>query len=272
MTTLPPKSSNIVINNIQYSLSALILTYNEEVNLRRTLTSIHWIKNVLIIDSGSSDNTLNIASQFNNTKVIYRKFDTFACQCNFGLENLTTDWVLSMDADYILSSKLVDEINAILIKAHASQKNYHGYQARFKYCVNGKQIRSGLLPPRTVLYQRMNARYIDDGHGHRVIVNGDIGKLKGKIYHDDRKELAIWFANQVNYQRIEARKLLETSSRRLPPQDLLRKHTGLAPFSVFLICIFFKGGLIDGKEGFIYALQRLVSESLLYLYLHSRVN
>ena len=268
MSTLTSKINNKASYNREYSLSALVITYNEELNLQRTLESIFWIKDVLVIDSGSSDDTLMIASQFNNTRVIHRDFDTFANQCNFGLGELASDWVLSLDADYKLSSRLIDEINTTLSRGHLSNDCYQGYKVGFKYCINGKPIRSGLLPSRTLLYQRMNARYIDDGHGHRVIINGTVGRLKSKIYHDDRKSLAIWFVNQIKYQKIEAVKLMEISSRRLPAQDLLRKHTCLAPFSIFFVCIFFKGGILDGKEGFIYALQRLVSESLLYFYLN----
>ena len=68
-------------------LSAMIITYNEEANIYRTLHSLRWLSFVLIVDSGSTDQTLSIVSEFANTRVIYRKFDTFANQCNFGLDS-----------------------------------------------------------------------------------------------------------------------------------------------------------------------------------------
>lgn len=248
-------------------LSALIITHNEEVNISRVLKSIEWIPEVLIVDSGSTDRTIELVNDFNNTRLIYRKFDNFANQCNFGLSQLSSDWVLSLDADYVLSVDLSREIISTLnrdIQSHL----YQAYRIGFRYCINGKPIRSGLLPPRTCLYERKLAGYINVGHGHKVIIDGKTGSLKNKIFHDDRKPLKKWFENQQKYQLTEAIMLRERRSKELPSQDLIRKHTCLTPFLAFIMCIALRKGFLDGKEGLIYAFQRLVAESLLYLYLH----
>lgn len=249
-------------------ISALIITFNEEANIFRTLSSITWISHVLIIDSGSSDNTLAIVSQFRNTQVIYRKFDTFANQCNFGLSLLTTDWVLSLDADYVLSSELSLEINERLLDMSSNNCLLYGYSISFQYCINGKPIRSGLLPPRTCVYKRKYAQYLDEGHGHKIVINGKIGELRGRIYHDDRKPLSRWLINQLKYQKEEAIMLQSKKISELPIQDILRKHTFLAPFAAFFMCLILKGGILDGRSGIIYAMQRLVAETLLYLYIY----
>ena len=81
-------------------LTALILTYNEEANIARTLDHLRWLDSILVIDSGSSDATLAILAEHVTVKVLHRPFDSFADQCNFGLDQITTPWVLSMDADY----------------------------------------------------------------------------------------------------------------------------------------------------------------------------
>ena len=258
--------------NMHTTIAALIITYNEEANLYRTLSSISWIPDVLVIDSGSSDQTLNIISQFKNTRIIHRSFDSFARQCNFGLDKLSSDWVLSLDADYVLSTQLADELCALLSDSHSTSASFDAYRIGFNYCINGKPIRSGLLPPRICFYKRREAQYIDVGHGHRVIINGRIGRLKNKIFHDDRKSFSKWLENQKRYQRIEAAMLKVKSPRRLPIQDLIRKYTFMAPFSAFFMCLFLRGGIFDGREGVIYAFHRLIAESLLYLYMHTSMD
>lgn len=249
-------------------LSAIILTYNEEANIQRTLSSIQWISDILIIDSGSSDRTLGIVQQFDNTRIIYRKFDSFANQCNFGLKQLSSEWVLSLDADYVLTSYLSQEIIDVLTGTHDLDSLIKAYSIDFYYCINGKPIRSGLLPARTCLYKRDCAEYIDIGHGHKVIISGRTGRLHNRIYHDDRKTFGKWLESQQRYQKIEAEMLSSQHARDLPMQDYIRKHTFLAPFLAFFLCLVFKKGILDGKAGIIYAFQRLIAESLLYMYMH----
>lgn len=250
-------------------LSALVITHNEELNIFRTLSSLQWIPNVLIVDSGSSDQTITIAKLFSNTRIIQRKFDSFARQCNFGLEHLSTDWVISLDADYILSPRLSEEIKKI-DPTQYGDNNFQAFSIEFIYCINGKSIQSGLLPARTCLYRRTHAKYVDIGHGHKVVINGRIGKLKNKILHDDRKPFKKWLENQQKYQKIEASMLASNTSKGLPIQDLIRKHTFLAPFLAFFMCLVLRRGFLDGKEGLIYAFHRLIAESLLYLYMQEQ--
>jgi glycosyltransferase involved in cell wall biosynthesis len=249
-------------------LSALIITHNEEANIARTLSAIQWISDILVIDSGSSDRTIQIVSQFPNTRLIYREFDSFARQCNFGLEQLSSEWVLSLDADYVLSYQLSNEISELFAANNDIDICFQAYRIAFYYCIGGKALRSGLLPPRTCLYERLKAHYIDIGHGHKIVVNGRVGWLKHKIFHDDRKSFGKWLKNQQRYQRIEAKMLATKPSNSLPVQDLIRKHTFLAPFLAFFMCIILRRGFLDGKEGIVYAFHRLIAESLLYVYMH----
>lgn len=254
------------------SLSCLIITHNEEANIRRSLDSLTSFLDILVIDSGSTDKTIEIVNGYKNTRIMYRLFDTFANQCNYGLDHIKSEWVLSLDADYIITKKLEKEIKELLSARPLSDIKHNGYYIPFKYCINGKVIQSGLLPPRACLYRRNVARYEDIGHAHRIAISGRIGNLKSYILHDDRKNSLIWLKNQKRYQTIEARMLLQTSSSQLPIQDKIRKHTFIAPFMVFFICLFVRGGIFDGKEGLVYAFQRLVAESLLFMELHDGIH
>jgi glycosyltransferase involved in cell wall biosynthesis len=175
-------------------ITALVITYNEEANIARTLDRLTWAPRILVIDSGSTDATLDIIQSYPRTEVVHRAFDEFASQCNFGIARVTTNWVLSLDADYELSDELVTELHCLRPDAATG-----GYQARFVYRVFGRPLRGTLYPPRTVLYRKDKARYQNEGHGHRVAVAGKVVPLAGVIFHDDRKPLARWFTAQQRY-------------------------------------------------------------------------
>ena len=241
-------------------VTPLVITYDEAPNIERTLTKLRWARRIVVVDSGSTDGTLDIVSRFAQAEVLHRPFDGFAAQCNFGLEQIRTDWVLSLDADYELSEALVRELSELRPSADVA-----GYRARFVYRVRGRPLRGSLYPPRTVLYRARAARYADEGHGHRVSVDGDVRSLKGIIYHDDRKPLARWFSAQQRYAKLEALHLRQSTPGRLSRSDRIRRTAWPAPFLVFAYVLVVKGCLLDGWPGWYYALQRLLAEVLLNL-------
>jgi glycosyltransferase involved in cell wall biosynthesis len=243
------------------SLTALILTYNERENIERTLLALSGIERIMILDSFSTDETLELAKAVRpDAVVLQRAFDSFAGQCNFGLAQIATPWVLSIDADYVLTPELVAEIKAL-----EPPNEVHGYAARFRYCVFGRPLRTTIYPPRTVLYRRDRAHYEDEGHGHKVRVDGAIVPLRGKIQHDDRKPLSRWIDSQDAYFKIEARHLLATPNERLNRQDRLRKKIFFAPWVIFFYLLVGRGLILDGWPGWFYVLQRTIAEMLLSL-------
>src|SRR6266699_2830500 len=96
-------------------ITPLILTYNEAPNIRRTLEQLRWARDIVVVDSFSDDETLEIVSSFPQARVFQRQFDSFASQCNFGLREtgIDSEWVLSLDADYILTPELIKEMAAL---------------------------------------------------------------------------------------------------------------------------------------------------------------
>lgn len=239
-------------------ITPLILTYNEAPNISRTLQALNWAKEIIVIDSYSTDETLNILSSYTQVKVFQRKFDTHTLQWNYGLEKVESEWVLALDSDYLLTDKLLTEIQQI-----SPEPSVNGYFVSFKYCVFGKPLRATLLPPRQVLFRKAKAIYIDDGHTQLLEVEGQSSKLSAYIYHDDRKPLSRWLWAQDRYMVIEAKKLLETPSSELSLGDRIRKQKILAPIIIFFYCLIIKGGILDGWRGFYYAFQRVLAELLL---------
>src|SRR2546423_15279615 len=108
------------------SLTALILTRNEEANIQSTLRALQWIENIVIIDSFSSDETIRLAQASHpSVRIFQREFDTHATQWNFGLQQIETEWVLTLDADYEVSAELTEEIKQL-----DPPEDIAGYQAR----------------------------------------------------------------------------------------------------------------------------------------------
>lgn len=243
-------------------ITALILTYNEAPNLPRTLSKLGWADQILIVDSFSTDETIAIAEAHSKTRVLQRRFDSFAAQCNFGLQHIGTPWVLSLDADYVLTDDLVNEILRLRFCPGIS-----GYETSFRYCVCGHLLRSSLYPLRTVLFRRDSARYFDQGHSHQIALAGEVRRLDGQIEHDDRKPLARWFHDQLRYASAEAQYLAHTPAKALNWRDRLRRKIVLAPLLVCVYTLFGKGLILDGWPGCYYVLQRTLSETLLSLQL-----
>ena len=244
-------------------VGVLILTYNEGPNIERTLGKLGWARRILIIDSGSTDETIEIARTHPQVEVIYRSFDDFASQCNFGLSRIESRWILSLDADYELSDALVEELDGL-----TPTTNVCGYRARFVYCVYGQPLRGTLYPSRVVLYRREGAHYRKVGHGHQVILDGQVEPLVNPIHHDDRKSLSRWFDTQQRYAHQEA-EYIDTNTI-LNRADRVRGMMWPAPFLVFLYTLVVKGCLLDGWPGWFYALQRLLAETMLALALLER--
>src|SRR4051794_20220654 len=94
-------------------ITPMIITFNEEANIGRVLEALAWAQQILVIDSGSTDGTLTICTADSRVTVAYRAFDSFAAQCNFGLTQVHTPWVLSLDADYVPEAGLAQELRAI---------------------------------------------------------------------------------------------------------------------------------------------------------------
>jgi glycosyltransferase involved in cell wall biosynthesis len=241
-------------------LTVMILTYNEEANIARTLDAIKWAERILIIDSGSTDTTLAIVARFPQACVVTRKFDSFADQCNFGLTRVQTPWVLSLDADYELSAELGREIFRL-----EPPDDIAGYRAAFVYRIYGKPLSATLYPPRAVLYRRHLAAYRNEGHAHRVIVDGAVCDLKGRIFHDDRKPLVRWFSSQQNYAGREADYLAKIPHPELRLGDQIRRVGWPAPIIVFLYTLLWKRCIFDGWAGWLYVLQRTLAETIIAL-------
>jgi glycosyltransferase involved in cell wall biosynthesis len=235
-------------------ITPLILTYNEAPNIARSLGALSWAKDIVVVDSFSDDDTVEIAKSFPRVRVFQRAFDCHRNQWEFGLKEtgIATPWVLALDADYVLPDELIAELAQLSPDAQTA-----GYRASFVYCIKGRKLRSGIYPPVTVLYRREAATYVQDGHTQRVALAGAIQDLSAPVFHDDRKSLKRW------YTELEAQKLRAADPAELGFADRLRRWRIVVPPVMLVYCLIVRGGILDGWAGFYYAFQRAMAEAML---------
>jgi len=243
-------------------ITPVILTFNESPNIARTLEKLAWAADVVVVDSLSTDDTLDRARAFPNVRTFQRPFDEHAAQWNWAVREtgIRTEWVLALDADYVLTDELTEELRGLDPAPDAA-----GYRASFVYCISGRRLRGSVYPPVTVLYRRDRADYEQDGHTQRIRVQGRVLDLRGRILHDDRKPFSAWLRAQQRYMRLEARLIRSKRWAELRWPDRVRKLRVVAPFLVLLYCLVVQRGLLDGRAGWLYAFQRTIAEAMLSL-------
>lgn len=245
-------------------ITPLILTYNEAPNIGRTLAALKWAREIILVDSFSDDETLEIASSFPRVRVFQRAFDCHRNQWEFGLREtgIKTPWVLALDADYVVTSEAINELKRL-----DPDESTAGYRAKFAYCIHGKKLHSGIYPPVTVLYRREAAVYVQDGHTQRVVVDGHVAELRSLFLHDDRKPLSRWWQSQTRYADLECQKIINAKRAALNFVDRLRLCFVVLPAAMPFYCLILRGGILDGWPGLYYAFQRTLAELILSLYL-----
>lgn len=243
----------------QAPISALVLTFDEAANIERSLARLGFADEIVVLDSGSRDGTPELARRFPRVRVEQRPFDDHARQWNAGVARCRNDWILALDADYVLSAELEREL------ADWTPGPAAAYFARFRYRIHGRPLRASLYPPRAVLFDRRRCRYVADGHTQTLAVDGPTDWLTGAIDHDDRKPLSRWLWAQDRYAALEVEKLLSTPSPELRLPDRLRRRIWVAPWLVPLYVLIVRGLWRDGCAGWHYALQRAIAEAILSL-------
>lgn len=238
-------------------ITPVILTFDEAPNIGRVLERLTWARDVVVVDSGSTDGTQAICAEHANVRLFTRPFDNHANQWNFavGATDIGSDWILALDADFILTEPLIAELAALTPPAAVT-----GYWLSFRYAMMGKVLRSGVYPPLLALYRRGRGTYAQDGHTQRAVVDGQTSRLTNPALHDDRKPLSRWLRSQGAYAQLEADKLAGQSGGL---KAWLRGRTPLAPLAMGAYCLIWRGGLFEGPAGWAYALQRMIAEAMI---------
>jgi glycosyltransferase involved in cell wall biosynthesis len=221
-------------------ISATIVTLNEERNIARAIVSLRCADEVVVVDSGSTDQTRAIATGL-GARVIEEPWRGFARQKNFAAASAVNDWILSIDADEALTEELATEI-LTLKKAGA---RYGGYSFPRLAEYLGRWIRhSGWYPDRKVrLYDRRKAQWVGEYVHESVRVNGATGELRGNLLHFTCASLSEHLRTLDRYTSLAAQEL------RARGKPITMRRLTLDPAWTFFRTYVLQRGFLDGRQG-----------------------
>lgn len=221
-------------------ISATIITYNEERNIVRAIESLRCCDEIIVVDSGSSDRTCELAEKL-GAKVFDSPWPGYARQKNLAAEKAANDWILSLDADEALSEDLEAEL--FHIKKHGPQFDSYTMPRIAQYL--GKWIRhSGWYPDRKVrLYHREKASWVGEYVHESVHTTGSIGHLYGDLLHYTCESLTEHMRTMDRYTTLAAEQIIYQNVQ----ITLLRLIVD--PPWTFIRTYFLKAGFLDGLEG-----------------------
>jgi len=225
-------------------ITTLIITYNEEQNIKAVLDDLLFSDEIIVVDSYSTDRTFEIVSGFKNVKIVQRTFDNFASQRNYALSLASNSWILFIDADERLTPKLKEEINFIIHQKNTASA-YFMYR---NFIFENKKLRfSGWQTDKIIrLFKKENAHYNTEKIVHeKLIVNGEIGKLKNKLVHYSYSDYNEYKQKMVFYGKLKAQ---EEFVKNTKPVFF---HFYIRPVYQFFNQYFLRLGILDGKKGVI---------------------
>jgi glycosyltransferase involved in cell wall biosynthesis len=249
------------------------MTKNEEHNVEQCLDSLARFDEIFVIDSGSTDQTRELAERTGARVVSFDWNGRYPKKKQWSLENAPFShyWVLFVDADEIVTSELADEIMQLCNSGPA----HHGYFVAYDYVFLGRTLRHGWRPRKLVLLDRRVSRFLDiddlgvanfwevEGH-YQPEVCGSLGSLKSRMIHNDHDTLYQYFHRHNRYSDWEAhvnvRGLADHSNgATLGPRSLLKRVLGRMPFRApvfFIYCYVIRAGFLDGRAGLHFALSK----------------
>ncbi len=231
-------------NNIT-PLTALVITYNEEKNIKALLQNLDFATHIIVVDSFSTDNTVAIVKQHSNTTLIQHTFVNFSAQRNFALAQATTDWILFIDADERITPNLKTAIQTVINKKNNDVVAYEMFRnfyfkkqlVRFSGWQTDKVFR---------LYRRGAVSYKKELLVHEALnINGKTAVLQPKLDHFSFESYADYKHKMMHYAKLRA---LELFSKKTKPNAF---HFYIKPSYRFINNFILRLGFLDGKKGFI---------------------
>lgn len=257
-------------------ISIIILTKNEEQDLPKCLTSLQWADDVHVLDSGSTDNTLEVAKAY-GAKISFNNFESFGKQRNFALEHLDikNEWILFLDADEVVTPEFLEAMKEAISEADENTAGFYCcwkmmLEDRWlKYCDNFPKWQFRVL-------KKGRASFTDFGHGQKEnAVSGELRYINEPYLHYSfSKGWTEWIARHNKYSSQEAHARLH---QRPPIKNIFSRHTSMRnpalkswlsrvpgwPILRFLHAYFFNLGFLEGTPGLIYCVNMAYHEFLI---------
>ena len=222
-------------------LTAIIPTFNEEENIQRAIDSVAFADEILVIDSFSTDKTLEIVAKNPQVKLIQRVFDNFSNQKNFAIQKATHNWIFLLDADEEVTKKLELEVKKKIVKP----TNFTGFYVYRNFYFQHKKLNfSGWQRDKVIRLFKKNDNIYKGKVHEKIFSKGKVGFLKHRLNHYSYKNKTQYKAKLLKYAKLQAEELLDKKAYVTP------FHIFLKPSIRFFIHYVFKLGFLDGKSGF----------------------
>ena len=234
------------------TVSVAMIARNEEGNLPRTLESLRWVDEVVIVDSGSTDRTPEIAREFGAKHSFNRDFRGHAEQKNVAIRRCTGDWILLLDADEVVSPELAAELQRVLLKPE-----HEAYWIpRLNLFLRRWMRHGGLYPDEKLRLFKRGVAMVEEGAGPHgtPVYSASKGVLRGALMHYGYPDFTLYMDHMNEYSTDGVEALLK---KRNSPAGLML-HALLNPVVAFLKGYGLKAGFLDGVEGLIFHLNHAV--------------
>ncbi len=226
-------------------LSAIIIAKNEAMNIRRCLSSLDWVDEIIVLDSGSTDNTVAIAREY--TKNVYvTDWQGYGVQKQRALARATSTWILNIDADEEVSEPLKHAILAIM-----RDDTYDACKIPIRMCFFDKVLRFSSSPTRHArLFRREGAHFSADIVHEKIVLPASfkVKQLKAPLYHHSYRDISHVIEKLNRYSSYSAKIRIQAN------KSANIWQTSLSALWMFFRCYCLQAGFLDGKEGFVLAL------------------
>ena len=230
------------------SISAVIITKNEERNIEKCLESLKWVDEILVVDGFSTDKTVEIAKSY-GAKIVEHKFEgDFGLERNMGNENATSDWILALDADEAIPENTRKEIESIL----ENGSEFDAYNVpRLQYFLGRPLIHGGRYHSIVNFFRKGKAKFEGRVH-HLVLVSGKTGELKEPIEHYPFHTISEYLRKHDRYTDYEAKELFDKYKDTKLSE--VKYNLGIRPVKLFIKGYLKKKGYRDGILGLIFSI------------------
>lgn len=225
-------------------ISISIITFNEEKIIAKCLEKLSWANEIIVIDSGSTDKTVEICQKF-GAKVIYNRFENFGIQKQFALNQTCNDWVLSLDADEVLSDELILEIKNTIFS-----NKFDGYLIPRTHVFLDRVFKYGNENKKLILrlFNKQKGKFQENKVHETIEVEGKLGNLKNEMLHYTVSDIATAVRKNINYALLSG-EFKNENNKKASKFSVVFK----LPYEFFRV-YFLQRNFLNGYQGFVWSI------------------